>query len=344
MTDPHDALQIARLAAARAGEKEAFAALIEPYRAELLAHCYRILGSLQDAEDALQETWLRAWRRLDTYEGRAPLRSWLYKIATNVCLDMLDTRRGSRYLPDSVSPRGDPTKPLPAPSGEILWMEPFPDTWLDGAPEAYPESQVELRESITLAFVAALQRLPGRQRAVLLLRDVMGWNAAETAQTLDMSTTAVNSALQRARETMKRSTERSSAYRAAGLDEPLSSLLGRYVAAWEAADSAALVATLREDVRLTMPPLALWLQGRSDIQVFLDHHLFRSMEPFRVRLLPVRANGSPSFAVYQMDASGTYRAAALQVLTVEQGTICEIHDFLAFDGKLFSSFGFPLTA
>ena len=204
MTRAEDARQIARLEAARAGDKQAFGELTEPYRAELLAHCYRILGSLQDAEDALQETWLRAWRKLDSFEGRAPLRAWLYKIATNTCLDALDARRGSRSLPDTVSPRGDPSQPLPPPSPEVLWIEPFPDTWLDEAPEAYPEAQVELRESITLAFVAALQRLPGRQRAVLLLRDVMGWNAAETAQTLDMSTAAVNSALQRARDTIQR--------------------------------------------------------------------------------------------------------------------------------------------
>ncbi len=344
MTRPEDARQIARLEAARTGDKEAFAELIEPYRAELLAHCYRILGSLQDAEDAMQETWLRAWRRLESFEGRAPLRAWLYKIATNTCLDALDTRRGSRTLPDGMSPRGDPSQPLPRPSPEVLWIEPFPDTWLDSAPEAYPEARVELHESITLAFVAALQRLPGRQRAVLLLRDVMGWNAAETAQTLDMSTDAVNSALQRARDTIKRSPGQMSAYSAAGLDQPLSSLLGRYVAAWEAADSAALVATLREDVRLTMPPFALWFEGRDDIRAFLDGYLFHGTDPFRVQLRPVRLNASPSFAVYQMDASGMYRAAALHVLSMEQGAICEIHDFLTLDGKLFSVLGLPLTA
>jgi RNA polymerase sigma-70 factor, ECF subfamily len=339
-----DALQLKRLTAARTGDQEAFASLIEPYRPELLAHCYRIMGSLQDAEDGLQETLLRAWRRLDSFEGRSTLRAWLYKVATNVCLDALDARGGSRSLPTSMSARGDPNRPLPASSPEILWIEPFPDTWTDGQPDAYPEAQVELRESITLAFIAALQKLPGRQRAVLLLRDVMGWNAAETAQTLDMSTAAVNSALQRARETMKRSPERSSPYRAAGLDEPLNSLLGSYVAAWEAADSAALVATLREDVRLTMPPLPLWFEGRQDIQAFLDGYLFRSITPFRVRLLPARSNASPAFALYQMDGSGVYRAAALHVLTISDGGIWEVHDFLTFDGRLFSSFGLPLTA
>ncbi len=248
-------LEHQRLAAARRGDREAFASLIEPYRAELLAHCYRILGSLEDAEDGLQETFLRAWRRLETYEGRSSLRAWLYKVATNVCFDLLDARRGSRRLPTSLLPPGDPNRALPPASPETLWVGPFPDAWIDQAPDVYPEARIELRESITLAFIAALQTLPGRQRAVLLLRDVMGWNAAETAQTLDMSTTAVNSALQRARDTLKHSTKRSDRPSLAALQEPLSSLLGRYVAAWEAADSAALVATLREDVRLTMPPI-----------------------------------------------------------------------------------------
>lgn len=339
-----DPLQSKRLAAAKNGDREAFTVLVEPFRPELLAHCYRILGSLQDAEDGLQETMLRAWRRLGTFEGRSTLRAWLYKVATNACLDALDARKVSRCLPDGVSKPGDPRAPLPPASQEILWIEPFPDTWLDQAPDAYPEARVELRESITLAFIAALQTLPGRQRAVLLLRDVMGWNAAETAQTLDMSTAAVNSALQRARETMKRSPERTSPYRAAGLDEPLNSLLGRYVAAWEAADSAALVATLREDVRLTMPPLPLWLAGRGDIRAFLEGHLFDGPAPFRVRLVRARANASPSFAVYQMDASGVYRAAALHILTVVDGGIQSIHDFLTFDNQLFSLFGLPLTA
>ena len=339
-----NAQQLERLAAARAGDQEAFARLLEPYRPELLAHCYRILGSLQDAEDGLQETLLRAWRRLDTYEGRASLRAWLYKVATNVCLDALDALRARRYLPTGALAKGDPNRPLPGPSADIRWVEPFPDTWIDGQPEVYPEARIELKESITLAFVAALQRLPGRQRAVLLLRDVMGWNAAETAQTLDMSTAAVNSALQRARETMKHSPETSSPHSAGGLDEPLNALLGRYVAAWEAADSAALVETLREDVRLTMPPLPLWLEGRRDIRIFLDGYLFRAPDPIRLHFVPVRANASPAFAVYQMDASGIYRAAALHVLTISDGGIFEIHDFLTVDDRLFSSFGLPLTA
>jgi RNA polymerase sigma-70 factor (ECF subfamily) len=212
-------------------------------------------------------------------------------------------------------------------------VEPLPDEWIDDQPEIYPEARYEVRESITLAFVAALQKLPGRQRAALLLCDVMGWSANEAAEILDMTTAAVNSALQRARESLKQ-TER----KPARLNEQLSALLARYVTAWENADSAALIAILREDVALTMPPFPVWFAGQADIQTFLDGFLFRSMDLFKVRLVPVRANGVASFAVYQMDKEGIYRAAAIHVLTIEEGQITEIDDFLTFDGKLFSHF------
>ena len=190
------------LESTREGNQEAFAQLIEPYQHELLVHCYRILGSFEDAEDMLQETLVRAWKRLDTFEGRASLRAWLYKVATNVCLDAIDTRK-RRGLSRELYVRGDPTRPLPPPSQEIIWVEPFPDEMIDGQPDIYPEARYEVRESITLAFVAALQKLPGRQRAVLLLCDVMGWDANSATEILDMTTAAVNSALQRARATMK---------------------------------------------------------------------------------------------------------------------------------------------
>jgi len=200
---------------------------------------------------------------------------------------------------------------------------------------------VEVRESITMAFVAALQKLPGRQRAALLLHDVMGWSSSETAEILDMTTVAVNSALQRARETMKRPAEQRTV--SAHLNEELSALLRRYVAAWEAADSTALVAVLREDVALTMPPIPVWFGGRPDVKAFLDRFLFQGPVPFHVTLRTVRANGSPAFAVYQMDSSGVYRAAALHVLTIENGDISEINDFLTFDSQLFIKFGLPLV-
>ena len=326
------------LNAARAGDQEAFAQLVEPYRKQLMVHCYRILGSFEDAEDMLQETLVRVWKRLDSFEGRSSLRAWLYKIATNASLDALDSRR-VRGLPKELYGRGDPTQPLPAPV-QANWVEPLPDEWIDGQPDIYPEARYEVRESITLAFVAALQKLPGRQRAVVLLCDVMGWSSSEAAEILDMTTAAVNSALQRARETLKQSERKPTP---AHLNEPLSALLARYVAAWETADSAALIAVLREDVALTMPPLPVWFGGHADVKQFLDGFLFQSMSPFKVKLEAVRANGSPAFATYQMDKDGVYRAAALHILTIEDGLITEINDYLTFDGQLFSRFHLNLV-
>lgn len=332
--------QSEELRLARAGDQQAFERLVEPYHHEILVHCYRILGSFEDAEDMQQEALVRVWNRLDSFEGRSSLRAWLYKIATNACLDALDSRR-ARGLPRELYERGDPKKPLPAPLSGTTWVEPFPDEMIDGQPNIYPEAVYDVRESVTLAFVAALQKLPGRQRAVLLLRDVLGWDTSETAEILDMTSAAVNSALQRARETMKQpSGPRSTSSR---LNEELSSLLKRYVAAWEAADSAALVAVLREDVALTMPPLPVWFGGRDDIRLFLDGFLFQGQIPFKVQLQAIRANGSPGFAVYQLDAAGVYRAAALHILTIEQGEISEINDFLSFDGQLFLQFGLPVV-
>jgi len=332
--------EITYLNASRAGDHQAFEQLIDPYRRQLLVHCYRILGSFEDAEDMLQETLLRVWKRIDSFEGRSSLRAWLYKIATNAALDALDKRR-VRGLPKELYARGDPTQPLPAPAQEVNWIEPISDEWVEGQPYMYPEARYELRESITLAFVAALQKLPGRQRAVLLLCDVMGWSSNEAAEILDMTTAAVNSALQRARETLKQPAERKT--RPSRLNEQLSTLLARYVAAWETADSAALIAVLREDVALTMPPLPVWFSGRADVKKFLDGYLFKSMDPFKVRLEAVQANGSPAFATYQMDQNGIYRAAAIQILTVENGLITEINDYLTFDGKLFSRFNLDLV-
>jgi RNA polymerase sigma-70 factor, ECF subfamily len=326
--------ETAHFHAARAGDPEAFAQLIEPYRRQLLVHCYRILGSFEDAEDMLQETLVRVWKHLDSFEGRSSLRAWMYKVATNAALDALEGRR-ARGLPKELYARGDPARPLPAPIGEVNWVEPLPDEWIDDQPDIYPEARYEVRESITLAFIAALQKLPGRQRAALLLCDVMGWSSSEAAEILEMTAAAVNSALQRARETLKQTERKKTPAR---LNEPLADLLNRYVAAWEAADSAALIAVLREDVALTMPPIPVWFGGRADVKIFLDDYLFKSMSPFKVRLEALRLNGSPAFAVYQMDADGVYRAAALHILTIENGQIAEINDYLTPDGELFRRF------
>jgi len=326
------------LESAMAGDEDGFAHLVEPHRRELLVHCYRILGSLEDAEDMLQESLVRAWKNLASFEGRSSLRAWLYKIATNVCLDALDNRR-VRGLPRELYSRGDPNNPLPQPAREVIWIEPFPDTLIDEQPNIYPEARYEVRESITLAFIAALQKLPGRQRAALLLCDVMGWSSGEAAEILDMTTAAINSALQRARETIKQPERKTSSR----LNEQLSSLLARYVAAWEAADSAALVAVLREDVALTMPPIPVWFGGVTDVKMFLDGYLFKGPEVRRMKLIPAQINGSPSFVVYHMDDSGISRAQALHILTVENGEIAEINDYLSFDGQLFLKLGLPLT-
>jgi RNA polymerase sigma-70 factor (ECF subfamily) len=335
--------QTRQLAAARGGDQDAFRQLTDPYRRELLVHCYRILGSVDDAEDMVQETLLRAWRRLETFEGRASLRSWLYKIATNVTLDTLDHQR-RRTLPTATQAAADPRDPLPGPARDRLWLEPLPDTLIDLRPTVNPEAHYEARESVSLAFLAALQALPGRQRAVLLLRDVIGWNASEVAEILSMTVVAVNSALQRARTTMKKQQGSSRAAQPAQHDDPqTAALLTRYVAAWEAADSTRLIALLREDAVLTMPPLPAWYVGRAAIQLFLDTIVFGGPGQGQLRLIATGANGSPAFAVYQCGDDGVYRAAGLHVLTIVQGQIAQIDDFLVFGDRLFFRFGLPLV-
>jgi RNA polymerase sigma-70 factor (ECF subfamily) len=325
-----------QLAAARTGDQMAFQRLIEPYQRELLVHCYRILGSWEDAEDIVQETWLRAWRRLDSFAERASLRAWLYKIATHAALDVLGSRR-RRHLPALSHAPATPGDPWPAPLHESFWLEPLPDTLVDESLAFNPEARYEARESVTLAFLAALQRLPGRQRAVLILRDVLGWHAGEVAELLNTTVAAANSALQRARATMQQYHSRP----APPADTPTAALLARYVAAWEAADAKALVALLHEDAVLTMPPLPLWYRGRDAIRWFLDTHLFTRPERGEFRLRATQANGSPAFTAYQRDAGGVYRASALQVLTLADGAITEIHDFLAPGAQVLSRFGLP---
>jgi RNA polymerase sigma-70 factor, ECF subfamily len=323
--------------AALAGDQDAFQQLTDPYRHELLVHCYRILGSLDDAEDALQEILLRAWRRLDSLRAQAALRAWLYKIATHVSLDMLDSRK-MRIMPTIAFNPADPDDPLPEAISEPIWFDPLPDIYLDGY-VVNPEARYEAHESITLAFLAALQNLPGRQRAILILRDVMGWKAQEVADLLDLTVVAVNSALQRARATLKKVQYENTS--GAADNERVSALLRHYVQAWEAADSTQLIRLLREDAVLTMPPVPAWYQGRAAIVAFLDQHLFRKRPHYRV--IETRANGCPAFAVYERDSAGVYRPAAIQVLTIQADQITRIDDFLTFDGALFSRFDLPLT-
>jgi len=308
----------------------------DPYRRELSVHCYRILGSLEDAEDALQETLLRAWRRLDSLKEQTSLRAWLYKIATNVSLDMVASRK-ARSLPAVLFDPADPNDPLSQPINDPIWLDPLPDAYLDGT-IIDPESRYEALESITLAFLMALQNLPGRQRAILVLRDVLGWKAQEVAELLDITVTAVNSALQRARATMKKYQDEGH-WGAAEDSQEMALLLTRYVQAWEAADSVSLISLLRDDAALTMPPLPMWFRGHAAIKTFLDKHLFTGLPRFR--LVATRANGSPTFAVYERDSSNIYRPSALQVLTLASNQIAQIDDFLVHDSQLFSRFNLP---
>jgi RNA polymerase sigma-70 factor, ECF subfamily len=321
-----------------------FQALVLPYQHELFVHCYRMLGSAEDAEDALQETFLRAWRRFETLHAKETLRPWLYRIATNVSLDMIDTRKArlhKRSMPNSAYPPADPDQPLPAPVTEPVWLEPLSEEYLDWD-NINPEARYETRESITLAFLTMLQELPGRQRAVLLLRDVLGWKSQEVADLLETSLPSVNSALQRARLTLAHSQPARAFYQPAGAeDAQTSSLLARYVQAWETADTDSLMALLRDDAVFSMPPVPAWFNGKAAIRKFITGYLFAGPDTRHFRLVATRANGCPAFAVYQQEGD-RFRPVALQVLSLRQGLIVRLDDFLVSDGRLFSRFGLPL--
>ena len=323
------------LAAARAGDAAAFDALAERYRRQLRVHCYRLLGSADEAEDLVQETYLRAWRSFGGFEGRASARTWLYRIATNACLTALE-RRARRPLPAGLgAPDEDPAVPLVA-GPEVPWLQPFP-----GGPSD-PANAVVAREGIRLAFVAALQYLSARQRAVLIMRDVLDWPAAEAADLLGMTTTAVNSALRRARDQIAAALPAGSdAADVTGLTEPADparrALLDRYAAAIENADASALAGLLREDIALEMPPLLTWFAGRDTVLRFVAASLLPG--PGLLRLVPVTANGQPAFAVYERDPDGTFHAHAIQVLTITDTGIARIVAFA--DPSLFGPFGLP---
>ena len=338
-----DAVAASRIAAARAGTRDEFSSLTEPYRRELRVHCYRMLGSLLDAEDMVQETLLRAWQRLDTFEGRASFRAWLYKIATNACLDALRVaRRPKRGLPTTLVPPSNPREPLAPPVTDPIWLEPFPDELLAGA-EASPEARYDARESITLAFLTALQSLPPRQRAVLILRDVLDWRASEVAELLEFTIPAVNSALHRARATLAKhyGARGLDAIKATPTDEAMRALLDRYVRAWENADIDGLISLLKEDATFPMPPSPAWYQGRASIRAFVALNILDGDARGRWRLQPTRANAQPAFAWYRRDESGdTCQAFAIQVLTFEGDLLADITTFPY--PALFPYFGLPL--
>jgi RNA polymerase sigma-70 factor (ECF subfamily) len=328
------------LEAARAGAEDDFARLVEPHRRALLAHCYRMLGSVADAEDALQDALLNAWRGLAKFEGRSSLRSWLYTIATNACLRAIE-RRPKRVLPIDYGPAADPHDGLAEPLLESVWVEPYPDGRLgleDGL--AGPEARYEQRESVELAFVAALQHLPARQRAVLILRDVLGFSARETAGVLAMSPPGVDSALQRAHRAVdERLPDRSQQAVLGSLDDRrLREIVERYVDAFERADVDAVVALLAADGTFTMPPLPTWYRGRDAVAAFLRSHVLASEN--RWRLVPARANGQLAFGNYRLDEERRiFLPRSISVLTLDGEEIAEITTFLG--PELLSSFGLP---
>ncbi len=318
------------LDAARDGDERAFADLIEGYRGELHAHCYRMLGSLHDAEDALQEAMLRAWRGLARFEGRSSLRSWLYTIATNTCLNAI-ARRPKRVLPIEYGPASDPHAPPGEPVVESVWIEPYPDEIL-GLEDGYaaPEATYERRESVELAFTAALQHLPANQRAVLLLREVLGFSAKEVADTVDTTVASVNSALQRARASVQeRVPERSqqATLRALG-DDGVRELVTRYVDAWERDDVETFASMLTEDATFAMPPLASWYQSREGIALWAAG--FPMSGPYRWRALPAQANGQLALGFYAFNGDeNTHRPFALNILTLRGNLVSDVTAFIA---------------
>jgi RNA polymerase sigma-70 factor, ECF subfamily len=319
----------ALLEGARGGDENAFGELLQPYRGELHAHCYRMLGSVHDAEDALQDATLRAWRGLKRFEGRSSLRSWLYTIATNTCLNLI-AKRPKRVLPLDYGPPTDPHDGLGMPLAETVWVEPYPDETIgleDGF--AAPDARYEQRESVELAFVAALQYLPATQRAVLILREVLGFSAAELAETLDTTVASVNSALQRARKTVDEKLPAQSqqkTLRTIG-DEKLRRIVDTYMDALARGDVPRVVSLLAEDAAWSMPPLPTWFFGREGITGFL-HNGPLSGE-WRWRHLPTRVNGQPASAAYEWsDEEQAYLPFALDVLTFEGDRIKEVTAFI----------------
>jgi len=331
------AAQTALVLAAQAGDHMAFEALVGAYRRELLVHCYRMLGSLHDAEDLVQETLLRAWEKRTTLTSPGSYRAWLYRITTNLCLDRLrSTPR--RSLPPNTYPQSDPSSPAPPRLQEPIWLEPFPDE-LEASQRSDPEDHALRLEQITLAFLVALQCLTPKQRAILLLRDVLEWEASEVAEWLNLSVPSVNSALQRARSVLRQQDIGSES----PMDLPrpqLQSLLDRYVALWEQADIPGLAALMREDAWFTMPPFPVWFQGQTDIATAFATYIFIPGRHWR--LLPTRANGSPAFGLYRREAGADVsQLFGLLVLGVEGEQIASLVAFL--DVSSISGFALPPT-
>jgi RNA polymerase sigma-70 factor, ECF subfamily len=335
----HIEVEEALVDAARTGDEAAFVRLAEPYRRELQVHCYRMLGSIEDAEDAVQETYLRAWARLADFAGRAPFRAWMYGIATHACLDALRKKK-ARVWPADLAGGADPAN-YRLTAAELPWLQPYPDRLLEAPapPDGEPEAVVTSRETIELAFLAAIQRLPSRQRAVLVLRDVLDWSVKSTAAALEMSPAAVNSALQRAHATLgdhlpPGRTDWPSTSTAAE-----KALLRQFISAWERADTGALIGLLRSDAALVMPPTLTWFAGRDAIEVFVREHVFGESGT-GWRLLPTAANRQPAFGLYWREpGDAAYRSFAIGVLRVDGDAIGEIDLFV--ESELFPVFALP---
>jgi RNA polymerase sigma-70 factor, ECF subfamily len=330
MTSPAIAQELALLDAASGGDERAFRELVEPYRSRLHAHCYRMLGSLQDAEDAVQEALLRAWRGLSGFQRRSSFKSWLYRIATNTCLRLIE-RRPKRVLPIEFGPAAEPGEPLEEPLLESVWIDPYPSA---------PDLSYEEREGVELAFIAALQHLPPRQRAVLIMRDVLNFSANEVAELLETSPAAVNSALQRAHKLVdERLPEQSqqATLRSLG-DERIRGLVDGYMAAWERADVPAIVDLLTDDATITMPPRPTWFRGKEDIRAFLSE---RIVPGSRWRLVPAHASGQLAFGNYGWDDErDRWVLHLINVLTLSERGIEDTTAFL--DAGVLRLFGLPL--
>jgi RNA polymerase sigma-70 factor, ECF subfamily len=329
--------QLARdpvVVAAQGGDESAFAALVEPHRRELQVHCYRMLGSLEDSEDVVQETFLRAWRNRESFQGRSSFRAWLYRIATNACLDALGRR-------PPVTPH--PQAPAPA---EVPWLQPYPDELLDGvaSSDAEPASEVVAKETIELTFIAAIQLLPPKQRAVLISRDVLGWSAAESAELLQLSVAAVNSALQRARATLKQHLPRHRLEWGRDSDPSKSErrLLERYMEATDRGDVAAIINVLRQDALCSMPPNPQWWMGAEEIVASWVEGGFGDPARGELKCVPTRANRQPAVAVYhRRPGESEFRPLMLDVLRVEEDGVAEI---VAFPLEpLLEALGLPQT-
>ena len=315
-----------------------FMALVEPMRGELMAHCYRMLGSVHDAEDLVQETYIRAWRAFHGFEGRSSLRTWMYQIATNTCLTALQSRK-RRPLPTGLgAPASDPTDALQT-RPEVTWLEPMPDTLVAGTAPEDPEATAVTHDSIRIAFIAALQHLTPTQRAVLILRDVLNWRAAEVASALDTTVAAVNSALQRARAHVEKLAPADEASSQLSADDPeVKAKLDRYVAAFEAYDIDTIVEMLTTDAIWDMPPFTGWYQGNEEIGRLIATQC-PATKAGDMRMIPTTANGQPAFGLYMRSLDGRMRPFQLQQLTIGPNGVERVTAY--FDLRLFETFGLP---